>query len=175
MRVPMIGKTEFPLRHRPRIRSRALKQGGGDVRQKIMVMLIPVLVCTLYALVKNHVGAPGSTQAANTQPTTSPPRTRPAVEITWVIPPLYESNGRDPMRLRPPAPESHETAALPAQTYVSLLLTGILHSDDRPAAVVNTQVVYEGQQISGATVLRIEKDSVEFERNGRKWTQAVGE
>jgi hypothetical protein len=45
----------------------------------------------------------------------------------------------------------------------SLRVKGILHDQDKASAIVNNQVVYEGDKISGATVIRIDRDSVEFE------------
>jgi hypothetical protein len=48
-----------------------------------------------------------------------------------------------------------------------------LHSADKPAAIVDTQVVHEGQRVSGATVEKIDRDGVQFERNGRRWKQTI--
>jgi len=50
-------------------------------------------------------------------------------------------------------------------------LTGILYSEDNPSAVIGGAIVKEGDMISGVKVVKIHKDSVEFEKNGKKWTQ----
>ena len=46
---------------------------------------------------------------------------------------------------------------------VNLAVKGILYNEDNPSAIVNNQIVYEGDKISGATIIKINKDSVEFE------------
>ena len=53
------------------------------------------------------------------------------------------------------------------------LVSGIVFSEDRPAAVVGTQVLYEGDVKNGVTVVKITKEQVQFEKNGRLWTQEV--
>jgi len=45
----------------------------------------------------------------------------------------------------------------------NLVVKGILYNEDNPSAIVNNQIVYEGDKISGATIIKINKDSVEFE------------
>jgi len=52
-------------------------------------------------------------------------------------------------------------------------VTGIVHSSDKPSAIVGTQIVYVGDIISGATVLDIDMDGVTFEADGQAWTQKV--
>lgn len=49
----------------------------------------------------------------------------------------------------------------------NLVVKGILYNEANPSAIVNNQVVYEGDKISGATIIKINKDSIEFEV--RKW------
>ena len=50
---------------------------------------------------------------------------------------------------------------------------GIVYSEDNPSAVVSNEIVHEGDEIAGATVVKIHKDRVEFEMNGKTWTQKV--
>jgi len=45
----------------------------------------------------------------------------------------------------------------------NLVVKGILYNEDNPSAIVNNQIVYEGDKISGATIIKINKDSIEFE------------
>ncbi len=52
-------------------------------------------------------------------------------------------------------------------------LKGILYSEDNPSASVNGKIVKEGSVIDGIKVVKINKDSVEFEKNGEKWTQRL--
>ena len=50
-------------------------------------------------------------------------------------------------------------------------VTAILYSDS-PSCIVNGKIVKEGQVIRGATVVKIHRDEVEFEKDGRRWTQS---
>jgi len=45
----------------------------------------------------------------------------------------------------------------------NLTVKGILHDQNKPSAIVNKQIVHEGDKISGATIIKINRDNVEFE------------
>jgi hypothetical protein len=48
------------------------------------------------------------------------------------------------------------------------LVTGICYSSDRPSAVINNKtIVYEGDTIDGATIVKIYKDKIEFTKNDK--------
>jgi hypothetical protein len=53
------------------------------------------------------------------------------------------------------------------------VVTGIIYSD-KPAAIIDGKIVHDGNSVNGATV-KIYKDKVEFEKNGKKWQQEVGQ
>jgi hypothetical protein len=53
------------------------------------------------------------------------------------------------------------------------VVTGIFYSPERTAAVVGKQIVAEGDIVDGVTILHISRDSVEFKRNGKTWSQKV--
>jgi len=162
-------------RRKSSIRSHAPREKTNGSRRKLMVALIPILAIALVLILKHPLGARSTVQAAGVRPSETARPVIPGVEIAWQIPSPYEPGGRDPMQLPPPPvmPENPPTDAHPTETPVELTVMGILHSEDRPAAIVDTQVVHEGQQVSGTTVVKIDKDGVEFERNGRKWKQTV--
>lgn len=54
-------------------------------------------------------------------------------------------------------------------------LTGIFYSEDDPdpMAMVNGKTVHEEDVIDGVRVLKIHKDKVEFEKDGRRWSQTM--
>lgn len=54
-----------------------------------------------------------------------------------------------------------------------MVVKAIVHSEDKPSAVINEEVVFEGDEVMGATITKINPDSVEFEMNDKKWTQEV--
>ena len=86
-------------------------------------------------------------------------------EIDWQIPEPYPTTLRDPMQF------GRVTAAQAATG--GLIVKGIVYSQDSPSAVIGTQIVREGDKVLGATIVKINKDSVEFEMNGKTWTQKV--
>jgi len=165
---------------RAKTKARSSTQAAGNGRQKVMMALIPVLGIALVLAIKNPLKVSPVTPVQNAQTIEAAPPVVANVEIAWEIPPLYQPGVRDPMKLPEPpvaaAPEAvEEPEVAPKQTRIELVVSGILYSQDRPAAIVDTQLVHEGQQISGATVKKIEKDSVEFEWKGKTWKQTVDE
>jgi len=55
------------------------------------------------------------------------------------------------------------------------VVTGIFYTDEKPSAVIDTEIVYEGDTVHGVKVVRISRSKVEFEKNGRRWSQQVQE
>jgi hypothetical protein len=54
------------------------------------------------------------------------------------------------------------------------LVRGIVSSGDSFTALIGTQAVREGDSIDGVTIVKIYRDRVEFEKNGKRWTQGLG-
>jgi hypothetical protein len=54
-------------------------------------------------------------------------------------------------------------------------VTAIMYSDDKPTAIVGDQLVHDGDIVCGVRVVRIHKDMVEFEKNGKAWSQLLYE
>ena len=50
---------------------------------------------------------------------------------------------------------------------------GICYSTDKQSAIIDEKVMYEGDIIDGATIVKIYKDKVVFAKNGRKWIQKI--
>jgi hypothetical protein len=55
------------------------------------------------------------------------------------------------------------------------MVTGIIYSSDRPAAVIDRKILHEGDTIDGVKVVKIYRDRVVFGKKGRGWDQRVGE
>jgi hypothetical protein len=55
------------------------------------------------------------------------------------------------------------------------LVGGILSGEDGFTALIDTQVVSEGDTIDGIKVIKIHRDRVEFEKDGKWWTQGLNE
>jgi len=54
-------------------------------------------------------------------------------------------------------------------------ITGIAYSENSASALLNSQIIHEGDIIQGIKVVKIRKGAIEFEKDGKKWTQRVGE
>jgi CheY-like chemotaxis protein len=52
-------------------------------------------------------------------------------------------------------------------------VVGILYGKREPCALINIELVREGDIRNGVKIVRITKDEVEFEKDGQKWTQKV--
>jgi hypothetical protein len=50
---------------------------------------------------------------------------------------------------------------------------GIFHGKGEPCALINIELVHEGDVRNGVKVVRIDKDEVEFEKSSERWTQKV--
>jgi hypothetical protein len=56
---------------------------------------------------------------------------------------------------------------------IKLSVKSILYSQDKSSAVIDDRIVYEGERIRGVYIKKINEDNVEFEMNGKTWTQEV--
>ncbi len=144
----------------------ASKPGVSSTRQKMMVVLMPVMligmVLAFYKVL--GFGPKGTTQAPAFKPSNAVAAA--ASTIDWQIPPPYPTTLRDPMRFG-------SVTTITQSEIGKIIVKGIVYSEDNPSAIIGTEIVHEGDKVSGATVVKINKDSVEFEMNGKKWTQKV--
>ena len=147
----------------------------NSLRQKGMLLLVPVLAVTLWLLVRQPPQTVQARAAETVDETMTVSHETEDARIDWELPPLYRIADRDPMQLATPSLADEESAAPRTRTQANLTLRGILYSDDRPVAMVGTTLVHAGQQIAGVTVIEIARDSVEFEMDGQRWTQRVSD
>ncbi len=64
------------------------------------------------------------------------------------------------------APALATEPAAPPSPFADLKLRSIIYREDKPAAVINGDLLYVGDEIRGARVVRIERSSVTVERKG---------
>jgi len=64
------------------------------------------------------------------------------------------------------APTLAAVPAAPVSPFADLKLRSIIYREDKPAAVINGDMLYVGDEIRGARVVRIERNSVTIERKG---------
>jgi hypothetical protein len=53
------------------------------------------------------------------------------------------------------------------------MVSGIIYHEENPSAIVWDRVVYQGDTIDGYKVVRISKDEVEFEKDGKTLIKRV--
>jgi hypothetical protein len=153
----------------------APKPGVGATRQKAIMVLVPVLFVVLILVLIKVFSAPartiaeaGEVNAANTVTTFDD-------EIDWEIPAPYPTTYRDPMQPGSTITTYTDTERLETGKIGRLTIRSIVYSEDNPSIVIGGRIVHEGQTVLGATVIKINKDSVEFEADGKRWTQNVRE
>ncbi len=150
----------------------APKPGVNTARQKTMAVLVPALSIVFVFVVIQVLSGPSRSRA---MPRGIEPAGALAAagavgkdSVDWQRPAPYPTELRDPTQF------GFVKTAQAAQAEISrVTVRGIVYSEDRPSAVIGTQIVHEGEEVMGATVIKINKDSVEFEMNGKRWTQKV--
>jgi len=149
------------------------KPGASTTKQKAMVVMIPVLFIALLIFVLRG-GVFGTSvhnaQAGEENNNSGVVSAGSNTQIDWEIPEPYPKTLRDPVKLGPVVTGANQAES---GELIQLIVKGILYSEDNPSAIIGNRIVHEGDRIQDASVIKINKDSVEFEMNGKKWTQKV--
>jgi hypothetical protein len=147
----------------------APQAGVNPVRQKAMMVLVPVMfIGMVLAFYKMLGGVPVETTGPKV---ITPSNTIAAASSTidWKIPDLYPTTLRDPMQFK----KAEVTPTNNPDKTEEITVKGILYSQENPSVIIGIEILHEGDKVSGATIVKINEDSVEFEMNGKKWTQKV--
>jgi hypothetical protein len=129
----------------------------------LVVVFLIVLTQMLRSPSKNAVTATKTADAANAAFNG---------KIDWTLPPLYPETVRDPMNASTSFSQT-QAQAQAQDTTPRPIVKGIVYSEDNPCAVVGDRIVSAGDEVDGATVVKINPDSVEFAAGDKKWTQKV--
>jgi len=148
------------------------KPGASTTKQKAMVAMMPILFIVLIAFViKGGVFGTSVHRAQDgDENNTGVVSAGLNDQIDWEIPEPYPTTLRDPMQLGPVVTRTNQTET---KELVQLIVKSILYSEDNSSAIISNRIVHEGEQIQGARIAKINKDSVEFELNGKKWSQEI--
>ena len=155
------------------------KPGSSPTKQKAMVIMVPVLAIIMIFVFKQVLSkAPRKTKAAGTDDTpVVVANANSGHEIDWKIPEPITVTMRDPIKLPDESgtqnPEQNETTS--KVTTVTIIIRDIVYSEDKSSALIGSQIVYVGDIINGATIVKINRDSIEFEKNGDRWKQNIRE
>jgi len=143
----------------------ASKPGGDSRRQKIMILAMPVLLVVFIFVLTQVLRTPARPAAKPTNKSASSDAVFNG-KINWELPAPYPKTIRDPMTFGAVATQTQEDTSKP-------MVKGIVYSEDNPCAVVGDRIVSAGDVVQGATVVKINRDSVEFAIGDKNWTQKV--
>ncbi len=163
-----------------KIKSRLFKKesGSGGTRQKVMVLLIPILFIIMIFMFRQVLWkAPKKTGAANDDnKSVAAPKKSSGNEIEWKIPDPLPAKIRDPIKL------ADNKTGLTMQENTAgnedagkIDVKSILYSEDKPSVVIGNKLVYLNQAINGVTVVEIHKDYIVFEKDEKRWQQKIAE
>jgi hypothetical protein len=147
------------------------KHGANRKRQKIMIMMAPLLVVVLIIVLTNLLHSSSKTAVTNAKKATDTANAASG-KIDWVLPSLYPETLRDPMTFATSFTQT-QTQAQAQDNTPRPVVKGIVYSEDNPCAVVGDRIVSAGDEVDGATVVKINPDSVEFAAGDKKWSQKV--
>ena len=136
-----------------------------DRRQKVMTTSIPLLFVVLFFVFFKafYTASPKAAMAQASGPVDT--FTSAYEKTNWDVPVPYPEHLRDPMQY------GSITAA--QSDIEGLAVKAIVFSEDKPSAVINGKIVRQGNIVSGATIMKINRNNVEFEFEGKRWTRQV--
>jgi type II secretory pathway component PulC len=145
-----------------------------------MLALIPILAIIMIFMFRQVLSkAPQQSRAATEDDVpikTSNTNKTSGDDIHWDIPEAMPVTLRDPIK-----PVSKDTPAQAVQNQSdsnntdTVIVRGVLYSDEKPSAVIGNRLVHINDEIDGAKIVWIDRNSVTFEKNGEKWTIKVAE
>ena len=160
--------TENFSRNIDQIKNRLLtpQPGVSPARQKVMVILVPVMFVVLIFVLGRIFGTSGA-KARTTKEFVPAVKSFDALNdrVNWNKPESYPARLRDPMD--PDSKDGEDGGR------GNLVVRALLYSEDKPMAVVSEKVVGEGDVVLGATIVNINKDSVQFEMDGKRWLHKI--
>lgn len=180
---PLVEVAEPSFAQRIKDKLFAPKEGVSSTRQKVMVVLVPILAVIMIFMFRQVLGESPSRAKADAGNDTSVVVVDSGDEIDWKIPDPWPEGMRDPSTLlkrdRGKSSDPNGTRDPGQNGTTGTVKTAVLHvrsivySKDKQSAVIGNQEVYVGTTINGITIVKINRNSVEFERDGETWIQNV--
>jgi hypothetical protein len=145
------------------------KTSVSSGRQKTGIVLFAILsIILVVALVRPfHASRRTPGTPAGIGPVDVGASSKANVEIDWPLLKEYSADLRDPMQLGSTQPGRTGTGGI--------VVKGISYSDGVRLAVIGDKGLLkrEGDTVMGATIVEIKPNSVEFEKDGKRWIQGV--
>ena len=173
---PFIEETNDGLWQQIKDKLFTAKPGVSPAKQKAVVIMVPVLaIIMIFAFRQVLSKAPHQTEGAGTDDTPVVANADAGHEIDWKIPEPIAVIMRDPVKL---PDESNTQNGDPNETTGevttgTIIVRDIVYSHDKPSAVIGSKIVYVGDKVYDATIVKINRNSIEFEKDGDRWEQNV--
>jgi hypothetical protein len=158
------------------------KPGSSPAKQKAMVIMIPILAIIMIFVFRQVLSkSPRKTKGTENDDTTAVvSNANSGNEIDWKIPEPITIVSKDPVQLpdeesntQNPEQNTGQNGATNTENQALIMIKDIVFSHDKPSAVIGSRIVYIGDKINGMTIIKIDRDSVEFEKDGERWEQNV--
>lgn len=158
------------------LRARLRKQGGnatGGKKKKGPLLVVGLAIVFVFLLIR--MSKPVKVSSASVENTDDIiTLVTEDITIDWQVPAAIATLPRDPMlpienqqiktsTPTPPQPPSQ----VPDESIAALVVRSVVYSEDRPSAMIGSDLVHEGDEINGAVVNRIDKKGVEFSYQGK--------
>lgn len=180
--APLIIESNDGLLQRIKDKLFTPKPGVSPTKQKAMVIMVPILaIIMIFAFRQVLSKSPRKTKGTEADDTPLVSNTDSGNEIDWKIPEPIKIMARDPVQL----PDESNTqngnentgqqGTENTENQGILIIKDIVFSRDKPSAVIGARIVYVGDTINGMTIVKINRDSIEFEKDGERWIKNVNE
>ena len=144
-----------------------------DPHQKKMGVLVGILSIAFGVVMFITLGGVGKTQAVAADATSG----NQTIQMPKKTAEEWKRPDPLPQDLRnataPAVTHSGTEQAEPTSEAQTLIVKGIVFSKNKPSAIINNQILSEGQTFDGVKIIKITKETVEFEANEKRWTQFV--
>lgn len=154
------------------------KPGVSPARQTAMVIMVPILAIVMIFVIRQILSkSPHKTKGADTDdiPIVTA-NADPGDGIDWKIPEPITIVTKDPVKYpdqNDTQPNQQQNQSTGGNKTETINIRDIIFSKDKPSALVGSKIVYVGDTINGMTITKINRDSIEFERDGQRWEQNV--
>ncbi|MHC4122332.1 MAG: hypothetical protein ACYSSI_02060 [Planctomycetota bacterium] len=153
----------------------SLELGVNGTKKITMIIMVPVLTIILIFTLTKVFRNPSRQKSVHSGQSAKEVIAISTGKINWKRPAPYPTTLRDPMQ---PANariyQSETNSSFQNSDLYGYTPRGIVYSETNPSVIIGHKIMHEGDNVAGATIVKINKDNVIFEMNGKKWTQEVG-
>ncbi len=160
---------------KPAVKRLKSKQAVSRPRQKVMIVLIIALSIALVLILGKQFNLfPKNSDAS--VPLAKPgseiivTKSNKEIKIEWPVPPIYPDNLPNPFEI--PKPETINPSADNTQKFI---VKGISIVNGNYLLLIGTDFFKVGDEVHGAKITKITDTYAQFDRDGKVWTQNVGE